>query len=531
MLFVGIAVDFAIQFSVRFREQRLPSGGEMSPVDALAETGRETGHQILVASLATAAGFLAFVPTSFVGVAQLGLIAGIGMIIAFLCTMTLLPTLLHLFGARLSRGTPGIKSLAGADRLLRRFRKPVLAVFALLALTGLALIPHLSFDADPLHTKNPDTEGMRALHLLEQDPRASPYDGEVIVPSLTVAAERAKQFDALPSVSSVLWLGMFVPEDQTEKLAMIQDTASILLPTLIGQEAQPAPDAAALRASAVSAAQKLGAVIDKTAPDSPLRDIQKSLAKLATLPDAQLLAANTALTRFLPEQLTQLVDVLQPTPVTIESIPQDIARDYVLPDGRALLKILPKGRMSDSNVLYRFLHDMLSIDKNTAGTALEVVESAHTMVHAFSMAAISALVMIAVILFVALRRLLDMALVLAPLLLSALLTVILIVTVPESLNFANIIALPLLLGVGVSFNIYFVMNWRAGIKSPLTSPTAHAVLFSALTTGTAFGSLAASQHPGTASMGRLLLMSLACTLVATLTFIPALLPKRKIDAE
>ncbi len=353
----------------------------------------------------------------------------------------------------------------------------------------------------------------------------------MIVPSLTVAAERAKQFDALPSVSSVLWLGMFVPEDQTEKLAMIQDTASILLPTLIGQEAQPAPDAAALRASAVSAAQKLGAVIDKTAPDSPLRDIQKSLAKLATLPDAQLLAANTALTRFLPEQLTQLVDVLQPTPVTIESIPQDIARDYVLPDGRALLKILPKGRMSDSNVLYRFLHDMLSIDKNTAGTALEVVESAHTMVHAFSMAAISALVMIAVILFVALRRLLDMALVLAPLLLSALLTVILIVTVPESLNFANIIALPLLLGVGVSFNIYFVMNWRAGIKSPLTSPTAHAVLFSALTTGTAFGSLAASQHPGTASMGRLLLMSLACTLVATLTFIPALLPKRKIDAE
>ncbi len=176
VLFVGIAVDFAIQFSVRFREQRLPSGGEMSPVDALAETGRETGHQILVASLATAAGFLAFVPTSFVGVAQLGLIAGIGMIIAFLCTMTLLPTLLHLFGARLSRGTPGIKSLAGADRLLRRFRKPVLAVFALLALTGLALIPHLSFDADPLHTKNPDTEGMRALHLLEQDPRASPYD-------------------------------------------------------------------------------------------------------------------------------------------------------------------------------------------------------------------------------------------------------------------------------------------------------------------------------------------------------------------
>jgi len=531
VLFVGIAVDFAIQFSVRFRGQRLASGGHMSPADALAETGRETGHQILVASLATAAGFLAFVPTNFGGVAQLGLIAGIGMIIAFLCTMTLLPALLCLFHARLSRGEPGFRKLAGADRLLRRFRKPVLAFFALLALLGLVLIPRLSFDADPLHTKNPDTEGMRALHLLEQDPRASPYDGEVIVPNLRVAAERVKQFDALPSVSSVMWLGMFVPENQTEKLAMIQDTASILLPTLVGQEVQPAPDANALRASAAAAAGKLGTVLDKTAPGSPLRDIQKSLALLAKAPDAQILAANTALTRFLPEQLAQLVDVLQPTPVTLEGIPQDIARDYVLPDGRALLKILPKGRMSDSKVLYHFLNDMLSVDKNTAGTALEVVESAHTMVHAFSTAAISALIMIAIILFVALRRLLDMVLVLAPLMLSALLTVILIVTVPETLNFANIIALPLLLGVGVSFNIYFVMNWRAGIKSPLTSPTARAVLFSALTTGTAFGSLAASQHPGTASMGRLLLMSLACTLLATLTFIPALLPKRKIDAE
>ncbi|RUT25112.1 RND transporter [Asaia sp. W19] len=531
VLFVGIAVDFAIQFSVRFRGQRQVSGAAMTPEDALAETGRETGHQILVAALATAAGFLAFVPTNFVGVAQLGLIAGIGMIIAFLCTMTLLPALLHLFRARLSRGMPGFTRLAPADHFLRRYRKPVLAFFGILAVTGLALIPRLSFDADPLHTKNPDTEGMRAIHLLEQDPRASPYDGEVVVPNLKIAAERAKQFEALPSVSSVMWLGMFVPENQTEKLAMIQDTASILLPTLVGQEVQPAPDANALRASAASAASKLGAVLDKTAPDSPLRSIQHSLAELAKAPDAQILAANTALTRFLPEQLAQLVDVLQPTPVTIESIPPDIARDYVAPDGRALLKILPKGRMSDSKVLYHFLNDMLTVDKNTAGTALEVVESAHTMVHAFSTAAISALVMIAIILFVALRRLLDMVLVLAPLLLSALLTVILIVTVPETLNFANIIALPLLLGVGVSFNIYFVMNWRAGIKSPLTSPTARAVLFSALTTGTAFGSLAASEHPGTASMGRLLLMSLACTLLATLTFIPALLPKRKIDAE
>ncbi|MEI9985225.1 MAG: hypothetical protein WDN69_19770 [Aliidongia sp.] len=142
---------------------------------------------------------------------------------------------------------------------------------------------------------------------------------------------------------------------------------------------------------------------------------------------------------------------------------------------------------------------------------------------------------IALILLIALRRLLDAALVMAPLLLSALATVVIVVALRSTLNYANIIALPLLLGVGVSFNIYFVMNWRKGQISVLGSATARAVLFSALTTGSAFGTLALSGHPGTASMGLLLLISLGCTLISSLVFVPALLasvgaPARKARA-
>jgi predicted RND superfamily exporter protein len=134
-----------------------------------------------------------------------------------------------------------------------------------------------------------------------------------------------------------------------------------------------------------------------------------------------------------------------------------------------------------------------------------------------------ALIAIAAILFLFLRRPGHVLLIMAPLVLSSLMTVLVIVLLPLPLNFANIIALPLLQGVGVSFNLYFVMNWRAGEHSFLASPTARAILFSALTTGTAFGSLAFSHHPGTASMGLLLLLSLACTLIATFVFEPALL--------
>ena len=173
--------------------------------------------------------------------------------------------------------------------------------------------------------------------------------------------------------------------------------------------------------------------------------------------------------------------------------------------------------------LKQFVQQVTSVAPNAGGSAVTIAATADTIVGAFREAAIYAVIAIALILFALLRRVLDVSLVMAPLLMSALLTLLIVVLLPLPLNFANIIALPLLLGVGVSFNIYFVMNWRAGQTRPLGSATARAILFSALTTATAFGSLALSGHPGTASMGKLLLISLGCTLLASLVFIPALL--------
>ena len=177
----------------------------------------------------------------------------------------------------------------------------------------------------------------------------------------------------------------------------------------------------------------------------------------------------------------------------------------------------------NSEGLHRFVAEVSGVAPDAGGTAVTVVATSDTIVGAFRSAVVAALLAIAVILVVALGRVRDAALVLAPLLLSAALTVLVMVLLRLPLNYANIIALPLLLGVGVSFNIYFVMNWRAGRPDMFASATARAVTFSALTTGAAFGSLALSGHPGTASMGVLLLISLGCTLVASLVFVPALL--------
>ena len=524
VLFVGLAVDFAIQFSVCFRDVSLR---EPALVAALAETGRRCGGQILVASTATAAGFLAFTPTSFAGVAQLGLIAGAGMLLAFASTLTLLPAVIAALRPRGGAEEVGFRWARPVDAAIVRHRRAILAGVSLLAAIGAGLLPWLRFDGDPLHTKNQSTESVRTLNDLAADPTTNPYTIDVLMPSAAAAAALVPRLKALPMVEDVLSLDSLVPEGQTAKLPLIADAASVLMAS-VSAPAAAAPDAVALRAAVVKALPGLKAALGRLPADSPFAAIVEDLERLATGPAARLMGADRALTRFLPGQLEQLRTALQARPVTRADVPAELARDWMMPDGRARLQVLPTRRAAaDSAALQGFVAAVSAVAPGAGGSAVTIVRSAQTIVSSFVIAAAGALAAITVILLVTFRQLYDTALVLAPLLVSSLLTVIMAVLLPLPLNFANIITLPLLLGVGVSFNVYFVMNWRAGKTEPLSSATARAILFSALTTATAFGSLALSGHPGTASMGALLLVSLGCTLVTTLVFVPALLAVRQ----
>jgi hopanoid biosynthesis associated RND transporter like protein HpnN len=522
ILFVGIAVDFAIQFSVRYREM---TATHPTAETALAATAQRSGSQILVAAAATSAGFLAFVPTDFVGVAELGQIAGVGMLIAFACSITILPAAITLLRPASGRmpGEAGFAWAAPLDDAATRARWVIVATFAVIALLGLPAAPRLSFDSDPLHTKNPHTEAMETLAKLAANPLTDPYTIDILTKDRAAAADVTKRVQALPLVAQVLSLDSFVPTDQAPKLALIADAANLLAPTL-SPGSPPAPVTPAdLRLAAGTAAAQLSKAAPLLPAGSPLIAVAHDMDQLAKGPDQALLDANESLTRFLPAQLSRLRLALQAGPVTEATIPDSIKRDWELPDGRRRVQVSAKPAATGAEGLRRFVDQVRSQVPDAGGSAVTIVETANTIISAFTHAAAGALLAIIVILALALRRLPDVLMVLAPLVLAGLMTVLAAVLLPLPLNFANIIALPLLLGVGVSFNIYFVMNWRAGQRRPLESPTARAVIFSALTTGTAFGSLALSAHPGTASMGRLLLLSLGCTLLASLVFVPALL--------
>jgi hopanoid biosynthesis associated RND transporter like protein HpnN len=520
VLFVGIAVDFAIQFSVRYREFRFETG---DPAAAMTQTARRVGVQILIAALATAAGFLAFVPTAFSGVAELGLIAGAGMIMAFICTLGFLPAAITLFRPRGEASEVGFAFAARIDPVIVQRRRPILLCFGLLAIAAVSVSPWLEFDSDPLDTKNPNTEAMRTLRDLINNPLTNPYTIDVLAPNASDAKVVGDKLETLPSVSGVISINSFVPADQQQKLAVIADANTILAPTLAPHGSSAPVTAEQIRMAAKAALAQIDPALAKLPKGHPLALVADDLRRMQTASDEVAMATDSALTRFLPTQLARLRLALTAEPVTLSLIPPDFARDWMLPDGRARVQVNPKPEAQKPQGLKQFVQQVTAVAPEAGGSAVTIEATAETIVGAFRDAAVYAVIAIAVILFGLLRRVQDASLVMAPLLMSALLTLLVAVLLPLPLNFANIIALPLLLGVGVSFNIYFVMNWRAGQHRPLGSATARAILFSALTTGTAFGSLALSAHPGTSSMGKLLLISLGCTLLASLVFIPALL--------
>jgi uncharacterized protein len=225
----------------------------------------------------------------------------------------------------------------------------------------------------------------------------------------------------------------------------------------------------------------------------------------------------------LPAMLERLRLALAAEPVTYDTLPEDLKREWVAPDGRARVEVYPRGDSNDNAVLVRFVDAVQRVVPDITGTALLLQISGETVWHAFLIAGVFALASVIILLGLVLRRFWDVLLVIAPLCFAALMTAGTAILIGFSVNFANVIALPLLFGIGVAFSIYFVVNWRAGRSDPLQSSTARAVLFSGLTTLTAFSSLSLSGHLGTAAMGWLLTIGLTHTLLASLLLLPALL--------
>jgi hopanoid biosynthesis associated RND transporter like protein HpnN len=524
VLFVGLGVDFGIQFSVRYRSERHETDNLH---EALRNAAAKAGVPLTLAAVAVTAGFFSFLPTDYRGLSELGLIAGVGMMVAFVTSITTLPAVLTVLNPPGEPAPIGYAALAPVDRFMERYRIPIVVATGLITLIGAPLLLQLRFDFNPLNLRSPNVESVSTFLELRRDPDAGANSIEILAPSVADAAAKAKQLAALPEVARTMTLQSFIPEGQTEKLAQIRGAAKaldpILTPAKVSARPTDADNVAALNAAAEALTQTAG---DQTGAGAvAARRLSGLLSQLAKSDPVVRANAERALTSSLATALQELRSALRAQPVTQQSLPPDLTRDWLTPDGRGRLEVTPKGDPNDNEVLRDFAKAVLAVEPTATGAPVSLQESGRTIVNAFLQAGIWALLSIAILLWIALRRIGDVLLTLVPLLLAGVITLELCVLIGLPLNFANIIALPLLLGVGVAFKIYYIMAWRAGRTNLLQSSLTRAIIFSALTTATAFGSLWFSSHPGTSSMGKLLALSLACTLAAAVLFQPALMGK------
>ena len=526
-LFVGLGIDFGIQFSVRYRSEHRP--GVANRV-ALIAAGEGMGRPLALAALAIAAGFLAFAPTNYIGVSQLGVIAGVGMLVALALNLTLLPTLIVLLAPRPVEPGPPPSQVTRLDDAIVGRRRWVLGVSIGAAAFCAALLPLLRFDFNPIHLRDPSSESIATYFDLVRDPNFTPDTLEAVRPNLAAAQGLAAQAMRLPEVSDARTLADFVPAEQPAKLAAIADAAQLLDLTLNPIVTSPPPSDAevvqALTSTAKALRRQAGAGAGPASANA--RRLADAFDRLAKAPPALRARADAAIMGPFAVTLAQIQGALTAEPVTLASLPPDLVADWMMPDGQALVSISPKGDSNNDAVLTRFIDAVTKIAPDATGTPFGIRQGGRTVVAAFIEAGVLSFITITALLFLVLRRVRDVAITMAPIVLTGLLTLGSCVVIGQPLNFANIIALPLLFGIGVAFHIYFVMSWRAGGSHLLTSSLARAVFFSALTTATGFGSLWLSRHPGTASMGKLLMISLVWTLVSALIFQPALMGQPRV---
>jgi uncharacterized protein len=526
VLFVGLGVDFGIQFSVRYRSERHACG----KLDhALVSTARGMAGPLMLAAAAITTAFYSFLPTDYVGLSELGLIAGTGIIIAFATTIGLLPALLTVLKPPAEPKPIGYAALAPFDRFLDTQRNWVVGLTLGATIVGLPLLAGLRFDFNPLNLRAQESESVSTLLDLMSDPDTSPNTIEVLKTNLAEALPLAERLRRLPEVDQVLTLQSFVPKDQEEKLALIEDANFFFQNTLEPEQVHPAPTHAHTRAAMEKLVPELNEAVRGLDSRAAIqaRRLANLLGALAQAPPAALDEAEHALVAPLQTTLRQVRRLLTAEPVSLETLPAPLKDSWISADGQARIQAAPKGKGNDNETLRRFVAAVRSVEPDAAGTPIFIIEAAATMVKAFLQAGILSVVAIAVILFVALRRWTDVALTLVPLLVAIVVTLEICVVIGLQLNFANIIALPLLLGVGVAFKIYYIVAWRSGETNFLQSSLTRAIFFSACTTAVAFGSLWLSRHPGTSSMGKLMFLSLLTTLAAAVIFQPALMATQR----
>ncbi|MEA3466948.1 MAG: MMPL family transporter [Thermodesulfobacteriota bacterium] len=532
VLFIGLAIDYSIQICLRYKEL-LASGRQHQ--QAIVEAISTTGNTLLICSISTAIGFYAFVPTAYIGASELGLIAGTGMFFIFLASISMLPALMNLMPMKKSTSLPF--SIGGSiSILLVKYARLLVAAAVILALTAIAVLPKISFDANPFHLSDQRSESIRTAMQLFQDGKTSPWTISILTSNQQQALKLAERLRQLPEVEAVVTSDTFIPKNQDEKLEQIEDMALFMPAAPKRQD----PEAVHQYQRSKEALAELSLALQNRIRSDKTGDLE--LPAIHDLADKiydfnNLLTGSTqdtllfnrldsTLLSNLEILLNRLNVLMEATAVDFSQLPQDLVSRYISDNKYYRIQVFPRNDLRDIENLQNFVASILPIAPEATDQPVTILGAGKTIVSAFRNASILAFILITLFLRIVMKSWVEVLLVLTPLLLALYYTMTLAALMNISFNFANIIVVPLILGIGVDSSIHVVHRFKEAQGKKihiLKTSTSRGVLFSSLTTIMSFGSLSFMHHAGTASMGKLLTLSVTLIIICTLILLPAYL--------
>ena len=534
VLFIGLGIDYSIQFCLRYRELLMQSGHQQN---SITSTATSVGRSLFFSAATTALGFYSFVPTAYAGVAELGFISGSSMFISFFANITVLPALLTVLPVKACpRWKPSWPSLV---HLPYRYPHSIVAVGALSALASLVAVPRVFFDYNPLNLHGKSSESVVTMKELFNDPEGQPWTASVLVDGEEEAVRLAEQLKSLKEVRTAVTIHDFIPGNQHDKIDLISGIALFMLPelerphvtrptyeeniqALARLEWSLESHLNGLRHSTRESAQKLLDGITRFT--TLLEGNQRGVFALTLL--------HESLTSGLPMLLERLGTSLQPSLVEgPSSLPRELRSQYVSADGRFRVQVFPRDDITNLASLEGFIRSVRSVAPNATDTPVTVYESGRVIAASFAEASLYAVIIICAFVLAGLRSTSKTLLILIPMALAFLFTAAASVLLGVPLNFANVIVVPLILGIGVHSGVIFIVrDWKDPGQEDnlLKSSMARATLFSNLATMISTASLAFSPHLGIASIGMLLSICLAFLILSTLFFLPSLIVLLKV---
>jgi hopanoid biosynthesis associated RND transporter like protein HpnN len=525
-LYIGLGVDYAVHICLYYRERKARG---YSNLEAIHHSLKGVGGSLFLCALTTALGFLAFIPTDYAGVSELGIISGGGIFIGLLISLTVLPALFCILPVN---DPKPIQSKFAPQFIVTfpfHFSKAIRIVSILLAIGAIGVLTKLTFDANPINLRDPKSESVSTIKDLLKSKNDSPFAVTGLAKNLDEANTLAAKMKTLSAVHEAITLSSFVAENQDEKLAILEDL-NLMLGNQLENFNATLPQNHNQRDALVKLNEQLKKAISDNTKNAPLETLTKLQSHVemflnnhSGVPEIYVQLEKNIL-GLLPYTLERLRTSLSASAFDLKDISDDIRTHWVSKEGLYKVLITPAKDQNVEANMKEFVAQIQNVDNSVSGLPIANEMGGGAVVKAFVQAFGGAFLAITLLLWAIYRSFKHTAIVIAPLMLAALLTGATNVLLDNPFNFANVIALPLLLGMGIDSSILIMHRLHFNLsenENLLHSSTTRGIIFSSITTLCSFSSLAMTAHQGMASMGLLLSIGLFFTVICSLIVLPA----------